>query len=144
MKKDIKLKGQLRLYVRWPLYLTVLLIAMNVWIYVISPYAGMVMAGFVAVYAVIAGVLYVRNKPVIYTELVSFATRYGQIQKNLLKELVLPYALLSEDGRIIWMNQQFMKITDKGPAYSRSISYAFFSLFIFFCAVDSISFRRLS
>ena len=82
MKKDIKLKGQLRLYVRWPLYLTVLLIAMNVWIYVISPYAGMVMAGFVAVYAVIAGVLYVRNKPVIYTELVSFATRYGQIQKN--------------------------------------------------------------
>ena len=125
MKKDIKLKGQLRLYVRWPLYLTVLLIAMNVWIYVISPYAGMVMAGFVAVYAVIAGVLYVRNKPVIYTELVSFATRYGQIQKNLLKELVLPYALLSEDGRIIWMNQQFMKITDKGPAYSRSISTIF-------------------
>ncbi len=125
MKKDIKLKGQLRLYVRWPLYLTVLLIAMNVWIYVISSYAGMVMAGFVVAYAIIAGVLYFRNKPVIYTELVSFATRYGQIQKNLLKELALPYALLSEDGRIIWMNKQFMKITDKGPAYSRSISTIF-------------------
>ncbi len=122
MKKNVKLNGQLRLYVRWPLYLTVLLIGMNIWIYLISHDAGIVMAAFVAVYAVAAGILYVRHRPVLYTELVSFATRYGQIQKNLLKELVLPYALLTEEGKIIWMNRQFMEITGKGPEYSRSIS----------------------
>ena len=125
MKKNVKLNGQLRLYVRWPLYLTLLLIGMNIWIYVISHDAGMVMAVFVLVYAAVAAVLYVSNQPVLYTELVSFATHYGQIQKNLLKELVLPYALLTEEGKIIWMNRQFMEITEKGPEYSRSINSIF-------------------
>lgn len=125
MKKNVKLNGQLRLYVRWPLYLTLLLIGMNIWIYVISRDAGVVMAVFVAIYAVVAGVLYVRNQPVLYTELVSFATHYGQIQKNLLKEMVLPYALLMEDGRVIWMNRKFMEVTGKGPEYSRNISSIF-------------------
>ncbi len=125
MKKNVKLNGQLCLYVRWPLYLTVLLIGMNIWIFLISAQAGMVMAAFVAVYAVVAAVLYVSNKPMLYTELVSFATHYGQIQKNLLKELILPYALLTEEGKIIWMNRQFMEITGKGPEYSRSITTIF-------------------
>ncbi len=122
MKKNVKLNGQLRLYVRWPLYLTLLLIGMNIWIYFISHEAGMVMAVFVAVYAVAAGILYVSNQPVLYTELVSFATHYGQIQKNLLKEMILPYALLTEEGKIIWMNRRFMEITGKGREYSRNIS----------------------
>lgn len=122
MKKNVKLNGQLRLYVRWPLYLTLLLIGMNLWIYLISHEAGMIMAVFVALYAVAAGILYVSNQPVLYTELVSFATHYGQIQKNLLRELVLPYALLTEEGKIIWMNRKFMEITGKGKEYSRSIS----------------------
>lgn len=125
MKKNVKLNGQLRLYVRWPLYLTVLLIGMNIWIFLISAQAGMVMAAFVAVYAMAATALYVSNKPMLYTELVSFATHYGQIQKNLLKELILPYALLTEEGKIIWMNRQFMEITGKGPEYSRSITTIF-------------------
>lgn len=125
MKKNVKLNGQLRLYVRWPLYLTLLLIGMNIWIYVISHDAGIVMAGFVFLYAAVAAILYVSNQPVLYTELVSFATRYGQIQKNLLRELALPYAILDEDGKIIWMNQEFMEITGKGPEYGRSIGTIF-------------------
>ncbi len=62
MKKNVKLNGQLRLYVRWPLYLTLLLIGMNIWIYVISHDAGMVMAVFVLVYAAVAAVLYVSSR----------------------------------------------------------------------------------
>ena len=80
------------MYVRWPLYLTALLIAANVGVYLMSSYAGLFMAVFVLVYAIIAGILYAHNKPIAYTELVTFATQYGQIQKNLLKELSIPYA----------------------------------------------------
>lgn len=125
MKKNMKLKGQLRMYVRWPLYLTALLVAANAGVYCVSVKAGLLMAVFVLVYAIIAGVLYVYNKPIVYTELISFATQYGQIQKNLLKELTIPYALLGEDGKIIWMNQKFMEITGKGSSYSRGVSTVF-------------------
>lgn len=125
MKKSVKLKGQLRLYVKWPLYLTALLAVMNVGIYFVSRSAGFLMAVFVLIYAAIAGFLYVYNRPIIDTELVSFATRYGQIQKNLLKELSIPYALLAQEGGIIWMNRAFMEVTGKSAKYSRGIKTIF-------------------
>ncbi len=86
MKRKVKLKlgGQLRSFVRWPLYLTMLLLLMNGAIFVVSWDAGILMLAFVGMYALIAGLLYAYNKPIIYSELVTFATQYGQIQKNLL------------------------------------------------------------
>lgn len=121
MNKNVKLKGQLRLYVKWPLYLTILLLVMNAGIYLVSGPAGVLMAVFVLIYMIIAAGLYIYNRPIIDTELVSFATHYGQIQKNLLKELALPYALLGEDGKIIWMNRAFMNVVGKNSKYNRGI-----------------------
>ncbi len=40
-------------------------------------------------------------------DMVSFATQYGQIQKQLLKALDVPHALLDENGKIVWTNQAF-------------------------------------
>lgn len=128
MKKDLRLKGQLGNYMRWPLYLTALLAVMDIAVYTVSKEAGFLMMFFVLIYAVLAAILYVYNKPMVYTELVSFATQYGQIQKNLLKELELPYALLGEEGKIIWMNREFMRITGKKKDYSRSITTIFSEL----------------
>lgn len=113
------------MYVRWPLYLTGLLVIMSIGLYVLDPRSGIISALFTLAYLVVAGVLYAYNKPIIYTELVSFATQYGQIQKSLLKELALPYALLGEDGKIIWMNTKFREITEKGNDYRRGISTIF-------------------
>lgn len=61
------------------------------------------------VYIVIVTVLYVQNRAQIYGELVSFATQYGQIQRKLLKELAIPYALLDEDGKVLWANSAFSR-----------------------------------
>lgn len=125
MKKNVKIRGQLNLYVKWPLYLTVLLLVMNAGIYLVSRTAGMLAAVFVLIYVIIAGALYAYNRPIIDMELVTFATRYGQIQKNLLKELSLPYALLDKEGKIIWMNRAFMDVTGKSAKYNRSIGTIF-------------------
>ena len=35
-KRKMRLKGQLRMYMHWPLIMTVLLIAMNIWMYMID------------------------------------------------------------------------------------------------------------
>ena len=59
MKKKLKLKGQLRSYMQWPIMLTVLLAAMNLWIYVMDVRIGMVMSVFIGIYVVTVIILYV-------------------------------------------------------------------------------------
>lgn len=66
MKKDVHLKGMLRLYMQWPAIMSILLIAMNLWIYSVDKRAGVIMSLFVAVYIVIVGVLYFYNKSIIF------------------------------------------------------------------------------
>ena len=58
MKEKIKLKGQLKSYLRWPLIMTVLLIIMNVMLYMVEVKAGAIATGFTAVYIVAAVLLY--------------------------------------------------------------------------------------
>lgn len=125
MKKEVKLKGQLRFYFQWPLYLIVPLIFLDFWVYTISSEAGIFMAFFIMVYAMTATMLYFYNKPVIYAELVNFATQYGQVQKNLLKEMEIPYALLSQEGRLIWTNEKFLEVTERRPKMNQSITSIF-------------------
>lgn len=66
MKKDVHLKGMLRLYMQWPAIMSILLIAMNLWIYSVDKRAGIIMSLCVAVYIVIVGVLYFYNKTIIF------------------------------------------------------------------------------
>ena len=41
-------------------------------------------------------------------QLVKFGASYGQVQKNLIKEMAVPYALLDGDGRLLSANNEFM------------------------------------
>ena len=108
MKRKVQLKGQLRRYVQWPLILSALLLVMNLAMYFVSVKAGCLMSGFLIIYIAVVLLLYVKNRPQIYGELVSFATQYGQVQRKLLKELAIPYALLDEDiQRLAWEKHGF-------------------------------------
>lgn len=112
MKRDVKLKGQLRVYMQWPAFMSLILIAMNVWIFCVDKKAGAIMALFVVIYIAIVGIMYFYSKSLIMAELVEFAAQYGIVQNTLLKELSVPYAILMEDGKIIWMNTQFQELLD--------------------------------
>lgn len=113
---------------RWPLLVFALLIAMNLTVYLVDAKAGGVVSAFVIIYAAIALILYWRNKSILVNELVSFATHYGQVQKRLLEELSIPHALLDREGKILWMNQEFLYLTGKEKKYSRSITSVFSAL----------------
>ncbi len=108
MKKEkMRLKGQLRMYMHWPLIMAVLLIAMNIWIYVIDKRAGFIMSVFILLYLGIAGGLYFYNRSLILADLIQFSVQYKGIENTLLKELSIPYAITLEDGRILWANDSF-------------------------------------
>ncbi|MDO4313680.1 MAG: DHH family phosphoesterase [Eubacteriales bacterium] len=113
-KQDIHLKGQLKLYMQWPAVMSVILIAMTIWIYRLDHKAGLILSLFVLIYMIIVGVLYFYSKSAIMRDLIEFAAQYGIVQNTLLKELVVPYAILMEDGRILWMNDEFEKIIGDG------------------------------
>lgn len=112
-EKDIQLKGKLRLYMRWPVFMSVFLMAINLWIYHMDKKAGIVMLVFVLIYIIIACMMYFRNRAMIMKELVDFSAQYGMVQNRLLKEMKIPYALLLNDGRVMWMNKSFESVIGK-------------------------------
>ncbi|MBU3840860.1 MAG: DHH family phosphoesterase [Candidatus Ruminococcus intestinipullorum] len=111
-KKDVRLKGQLKSYMRWPLIMTILLIAMNLWMYQIDKNAGLLMTLFVFIYLVIVSVLYFHNRSLILADLIEFSTQYQEIQTVLLQDLAIPYAITSGDGYILWKNKCFQELLD--------------------------------
>ena len=125
MKSKIKLKGRLRSYMYWPLLLTILLAIMNVPIYFLNVMLGALFSGFVVLYFVIVLIAYMSNKPALLNELINFATQYGTVQKKLLDEFELPYALLDYNGKLLWVNKQFVELTGKDKDYHKSITSIF-------------------
>jgi len=125
MKNRIKLKGRIKTYLQFSLYLGILLIAVNICTYFLSVQAALLLTCFTVFYFAIILALMFYNKPVIMNELVSFATQYGQIQRRLLRDLELPHALLDDSGKVIWTNREFERITHKEKGYSKSITSLF-------------------
>lgn len=125
MKKRIKIKGRLRIYLQASLILGILLTFLNIAIYLLDFQSGLLLTCFLIFYFTVIFALMFYNKPIIMNELISFATQYGQIQKKLLRELDMPYALLDESGKVIWTNRAFEVVTHKEKGYSRSITNLF-------------------
>jgi c-di-AMP phosphodiesterase-like protein len=125
MGQDIKLKGKLRNYTIVPLLLTLLWVAMDVWLYVLDIRAGIVGTVFAVVYFVVVVIVYRHNQPVIVNELIDFATQYGTVQKRLLNEFEIPYALMDHTGKLLWMNRQFCAVAEKEKSYHKSVTTIF-------------------
>ena len=125
MKKRIKLKGRLRLYLQGSILLGIWLVFINFGIYLMDYRSGLLLTGALLVYFTVIFILMFYNKPVIMNELISFATQYGQIQKRLLRDMEIPYALLDEGGKVIWTNKAFEKVIHKENGYHKGIAAVF-------------------
>ena len=125
MDGKIKIKGQLKYYMQWPLILTILLVIMDILVFTVNRKAGALVSVFVAAYILIVVFLYFHSRAVIMNELISFATQYGQVQKTLLKEFIVPYALLDYNGKILWMNDAFATLSGKNRRYRKSVTNLF-------------------
>ncbi len=125
MKKNIKFKGRLRNYLLSPMLLTILLILMNVPIYIYQLRAGLMVSAFVVIYFVVVFTISHKNKALFVNELINFATQYGTVQKKLLNEFDLAYALIDYTGKILWVNEKFTELTGKNKDYHKSITSIF-------------------
>ncbi len=128
LRSKMRLKGRLKRYMQTSLYLGFLLMIVNLAVYLFSIPAGLIVTCFTLLYFAVVVSLQLYNKPVIMNEMVSFATQYGQVQKVLLRELEIPYAMLDDAGHIIWTNEAFERVVHKAKGYKKSITSLFPSI----------------
>lgn len=125
MNEKIKLNGQLKRYLRWPLYLVILLAAINIPVYLLNIQAGLIVTAGVGVYSLIAVILFVRQKPLLMNDLIAFANQYEVLEKRILEDLTIPYALIDASGKIVWLNKCFSELVGRDQFYKRNINSIF-------------------
>lgn len=125
MSGKLKLKGHLKHLVRWPLYLSILLIALNIVVYVVSIKAGILVTLGIILYVGIAAFLLIYQRPRMFNDLIAFASQYEFLEKRVLEELALPYAIMDMQGRMIWSNKMFAQLTGKDQFYQKNVSTIF-------------------
>lgn len=125
MKRGLKLKGMLRLYLKWPLFLSILFIIMDIQLFVINQRIGVIGAVYCVIFILITLILNFFGKKGIRRDLVQFAENYGKMQMNMIKEMDIPYAVLSEEGQLLWGNDKFLQVIVNKKAARRSITNIF-------------------
>lgn len=125
MKRGLKLKGMLRLYLKWPLFLSILFIIMDIQLFVINRRIGVIGAVYCVIFILITLILIFFGKKGIRRDLVQFAENYGKMQMNMIKEMDIPYAVLSEEGQLLWGNDKFLQVIVNKKAARRSITNIF-------------------
>lgn len=125
MNNKVKLKGHIGRLLKWPLFLSILLIILNLIIYVLDLKAGVVMTVGVILYIAIAAVLFGYKRPSVLNDLIAFASQYDMLEKRMLEELAMPYAIMDVNGKMIWSNRVFSEITGKDQFYKKNISTIF-------------------
>ena len=76
MNKKDKSKGIWRLYLKWPLILSILMFFINIIVYIVNHKSGIVMLLCSIVYAIIAMAIFFYQKKTIQREMIRFAASY--------------------------------------------------------------------
>lgn len=105
-------EGLYNRYRQVPLYLIGMFCLMTVFMYFVGIVAGVIATIFTAIYGIINIVVFIRMNSLSRDRYVEFAMEHGKMQKELIKEFPVPYALLDEDGKLVWVNDEFSSITD--------------------------------
>lgn len=125
MNNKVKFKGPMKHFMRWPLYLSVLVVLLDLLVFIVSVKAGILVSVGTVIYIFIAVQLFRYHKPLIINDMIAFANQYDVVEKRMLEELTLPYAIMDMEGRMIWSNRIFSEITGRDQFYKKNISTVF-------------------
>ncbi|MBQ3513089.1 MAG: DHH family phosphoesterase [Lachnospiraceae bacterium] len=125
MNQKNLLRVKIEKYLKVPLLLAVFWLVAAGIMFLINRKAGFAMLGFDVIYMVIVLVIYYQKRPDIMAEIVNFSFEQSQIQKELLKDLALPYTLVDLEGRFLWSNQQFHEVIGKEKMHKKSLFQVF-------------------
>ena len=113
MENRVKSIGELNRILHLPFWLLLILAAANAAVYAADVSAGVIMTMGIAVYCIVLLAVYYRRQSLLMNEMITFATQYGQVQKQLMLDFSFPYALTDQEGRLLWFNNAFAELTGK-------------------------------
>ena len=125
MKKRIKFKGKLKSYMLWPLYLSIVWLCIDIPLVLYDTKSGVVLLAFTFLYFILVMLLFWRSRKVIANEVINFATQYSSVQKKLLNEFEIPYILLDNSAKILWMNEASCELSGLDKKYRKSVTTIF-------------------
>lgn len=111
-----KAKGKLKIYLLWPVLLTVLWLAVGCILFAVNKNAAWLVLGVTVLYFASVISMYLLRRKYILKDYVEFAMDYGQLQRKMLQELRLPYGMVDADGMLLWCNDEFSAISRREKA----------------------------
>lgn len=114
MNREKILKTKIENYLLMPILVSSILVFMCIGLFFLDRNAAIIASVVVGIVIVIELVVYFITKSGIMPSLFAFAQEQDQIQRQLLKELVIPYAILDVDGKILWGNNEFIAKIGQG------------------------------
>ncbi len=121
LNQAYKITGKLRIVFILPIITGLLLVLLSLGIFVVNINAGYVMFIFTSIYIVINAFLVIYLRQSMLHELVEFSSNYSQVQRQLLYDFSVPYCLLDDSGKVLWMNKQMQDITGKKKDFCKNI-----------------------
>ncbi len=125
IKHRIRLRGNLKTYLRWSLFFGLLFILMTVQLFSVSVKAGIMGVFYTVIYLLIAFLINFSGRRKLKKDLIEFATNYGEMQMRMMKTLTVPFAILSDDGHMLWGNDEFVSVIVNKKAARRNIANIF-------------------
>lgn len=120
--KDRQESGIIKKYLRWPLYLALLMVVGTAVNFVINYVSGLVCAAVLVIYVAVAAVMYYRKSSDIVIAMTRYSVNCETIQNRLLKEMNIPYAILDGLGGVIWGNREFLDVIGNEKAERKNIT----------------------
>lgn len=125
MNHQVKLTGNLKTYLRWPMTLSLLWAVATIQIYMVNHKAGYCVAGYTLAYFVFAMMLRMTGRKKLQQDLIQFAQSYGRLQMKMMKEMAVPFAVLNVEGHLLWGNDEFLSVAVNKKAARRNIANIF-------------------
>ncbi len=110
MKKNRGLRSGLKINMQWPLFMCIPIALFAFGMYYIDIKSGVFATIFFIIYLGVSILFYCLRNKYIRNELILYAMDYAQIQKVLIDELDIPFGLVDDKGKLLWVNSVFTDI----------------------------------
>ena len=107
MNNDKRVKRRVQLIILLPVFMSIGLLVATVYLNGFNSHMGIIAIALLVVFLIVSLVLYFSLMPHLSALLTDYSLKQGKIQKELLHELEIPYAILDTDGHIMWANNMF-------------------------------------